>query len=594
MSRFIRWQGLATFAVIVGLIVAFVYIFAETLVKNGIEYGGGHYLGAEVNVESVEINYNPLQLHINTLQATDPASPNQNTFSFAKASAGLDVWQYFFGKILIDELAIEALAFSTPRDSEGEVYQPIFAMSDEEGDGLSAMLSPQDISLPDPAELLKEANLETVKQGELLKTAYQEEKTKLEALKANLPSKEKLAGYEEQVKALSKTKVKSLADVEKIKADFDKIKKQFEADKAIVEKAKAQLASSKAILTERTTALKNAPQQDWKNIESTYQLDKIDGGDFAHMLFGEKARDYYEMAEGLIEKIRPLMAGKTKEEAEELNATEGRFVHFQQDNPQPEILINTAKFSVVSPQGDFNIELSEVTHQHWYRNNPTLFKITSDNVQGSGKANLAGKFSVNKDSAVTSDGQWEFNGVGLTNIDLQKSDKLSMAIDSANLGGSGNFTFVNNNIGAINQIKLSNAAFSGGGSSKVAGILLDTLKSMDNMTIGADITGNIKDPQWQIKSPLDNLLKNALSQQVNKQVDKFKSQIQTGLNEKLAGELQLNEGSAGEFLQFDKLLSGTDASLDSLINSDVVDSQKDMLKNKVEDKIKDKLGDLFN
>ena len=109
MSRFIRWQGLASFFVVIGLLVTFVYFFADSLVKKGIEKSGEWYLGAEVNVKDVEIKYAPLTLNIEGFQATDPEKPTHNLVSFSQASAGVDVWQYLFGKIYISELNITAL-----------------------------------------------------------------------------------------------------------------------------------------------------------------------------------------------------------------------------------------------------------------------------------------------------------------------------------------------------------------------------------------------------------------------------------------------------------------------------------------------------
>mgnify|MGYP000666363195 CR=1 FL=1 len=594
MSRFLRWQGLAIFFAVVALIVAFVYFFAESIVKRGIEYGGGHYLGAEVNVEAVEINYNPVQIHVLGLQATDAKAPTTNVVSFDKASAGLDLWQYFYGKILIDELAIEKLAFASKRAKEGEVYIEVDAEAESEKGGLGDIFNTDDIELPDPKTLLDDANLATVKEAELLEVAYQEERKKLEQLKKDLPTKERLAEYEQQVKALTDVKVKSLEDIERIKADFDKIKKQFEADKALVEKAKSQLANSKKVLSERVTALKNAPEKDWQTIEQKYQLENLDTEDFAHMLFGEKAREYYQMAELFMEKVGPLMAGKSKEEIAAKEAKEGRYVHFDQENPQPDLLVNRARFSVVSPQGDFNIALDELTHQHWFRNKPTVFNVSSSNVLGQGNALLSGTFAVDQQTQVTSEGNWNFSGVAINDVTLQDSKSLAMAIDSGLVQGNGKFALNNGAIDASNSVKLSNAAFSGSGDNKVASILLDTLKGMDAIEVGAKVTGPVNSPSFDMTSGLDNLLSNAIQGQVNQQLAKFKGGVQGGLNDKLSGALSANQGNENDILAFDSLLGDTGASLDSLLSSDVTASAQKQLENKLKDKLKGKLGDLFN
>ena len=123
MSRFFRWQGLAIFVVVIALLMTFVYFFADTLVKNGIEKSGEWYLGAEVNVADVEITYAPLTLNIKGFQATDIDNPVNNLVSFSQASVGVDIWQYLFGKIYISELNIVELRLDQPRTSAGKVYR---------------------------------------------------------------------------------------------------------------------------------------------------------------------------------------------------------------------------------------------------------------------------------------------------------------------------------------------------------------------------------------------------------------------------------------------------------------------------------------
>ena len=122
MAKFIRWQGIVAFIVLSALVTGFLYFFAESLVKSGIVSSAESAFGAEVNVRDVELSYSPLQISVIGLQVTDKELPTQNVFSFEKATAGVDVWQYLFGKIIIDELEVSQLAFSSVRAKVGEVY----------------------------------------------------------------------------------------------------------------------------------------------------------------------------------------------------------------------------------------------------------------------------------------------------------------------------------------------------------------------------------------------------------------------------------------------------------------------------------------
>ena len=127
MARFIRWQGMVAFVLLSALVSGLLYLFAESLVKSAIVSSAESAFGAEVNVADVELGYSPLQLSVLGMQVTDKETPSQNLFSFERATAGVDVWQYLFGKIIIDQLEVSQLAFSSVRSQAGKVY-----LNDEE------------------------------------------------------------------------------------------------------------------------------------------------------------------------------------------------------------------------------------------------------------------------------------------------------------------------------------------------------------------------------------------------------------------------------------------------------------------------------
>ena len=438
MMKYLRFQGAAVFILIVSLIALCFYLFAEFFIKKGIETSVEWYTGAEVNVAEVELDYLPLTLAVLGFQATDAENPQQNIVAFKQAKVSLEFWQYLFGKVIIDDLIIDGLSFSSPRTKVGEVYQKTAELNQTAETEQSTSLSDEvKKNLPDPKKLLEDSDLLTVKASNALTEAYKVETVKLKAIKEQLPTKEKLAKYQEDVKALAKIKVKSLEDLEQIKSQYDELKKQFKADKAIVKEAKQTLANTQTVLTERVTALKNAPGEDWRQIEKTYQLDKIDSADFAHILFGEQAREYYETAQMVYEKLSPLISSEPTEQEVKKEAAEGRFVFFQEDDPLPELLIKNALFSVIMPQGDFAITIEEFTHQHWLRNKPTLYSVVSDNIGQSGDVKLTGTFILSEQKQFNANGQWQLSDMKLSQAKLRDTKNLSLMLKEGFLFGHG-------------------------------------------------------------------------------------------------------------------------------------------------------------
>lgn len=591
MSRFIRWQGLVGFAAIIALVIAFVYLFAGNIAKSALVKGSEQAFGAEVNIADVNINFIPLAVTINDMQVTDKTQPSHNVFSFAKATASVDVWQYLFGKIIVEQLDVVDLTFAQQRTKPGKVYEKV-ADEQEEDDSLKSLLPEFDLQLPDSKTLLENSNLHTVKTAQALQVTYKEEQQKLKALKADLPSKESLKQYQAQVEALGEVKINSLEDLEKLKQDFDKVKAKFAKDKAVVDKAKETLLASKGKITQQLNDLKAAPAKDWQEIEQKYQLDNIGAEDFAHILFGEQARDYIDKFNSIYPLIEPMLSGdSTNEEViVEKTKTTGRFVYFADETPLPSFLLKRANIKVNLPQGEFSIQANEITHQHWYRNLPSTIDISSA-IKGQVAANS--QFSLAKSGQFTSKGNWQVNNFTVKDSEISQSKALALTLDKGMLSGSGDYSLVDTQLGASANVSLGQAQYSGDASTKFTNIVLDTIKSLDVLEFALTAMGSVTDPELSVSSSLDKALSGAFKQQVANKLTEFKGSINEGLNDKVSQSINSNGEQAADLVDFEALLTDSDNALEQLQNSDVVKQQQKKLEDKAKDKLKKKLGKLF-
>lgn len=595
MARFMRWQGMVTFIILSALVAGLLYFFAESLVKTVIVSSAESAFGAEVNVDEVQLVYSPLQVSVLGLQITDKATPTQNLFSLERATAVVDVWQYLFGKIIIEKLEVSQLAFSSIRSQPGKVYvdDDVDGAAEESlSDQAKAMLPEVDMQLPDVKILLNDSNLLTVKATTQLQKSYKVEQAKFEVLKTQLPNKAKLRYYQDKVKALGQTKVSSLADIEKIKTKFDKIKAEFKSDQVLVKKAKQQVLASKSILAQQVEELKVAPSKDWQHIEKTYQLESLDTEDFAHILFGEQAREYLQKAQWTYKKILSLMAN-TKDDVtvgDLKSDAQGRFIYFKEESPLPSVLIKKALFSIQLEQGQVTVTGSELTHQHWIRGKDSLININSiDN----GELKLSSNFNVTQAGDFNTDGEWLINDKALSDTELTQSKALVLSMSSAQLDGKGSFKMINSEIIATNHLSLNQVSYQGEAKSKITKLLLETIKSLDSLTVDVGVNGKFTEPNFTIASSINDALTGAFKDQVAGKLGDFKQKVNKGLNEKLASALKLGNSQAAELLDIEALLTNTDKALANLKNSDIVKQQQKKLEDKAKNKLKDKLGDLF-
>ena len=503
---------------------------------------------------------------------------------------------------------MKSLALADERKKAGKVYADEKEATETKAESFSSkaksMLPEMDMALPDVKTLLNDSDLLTVQAGKALQDSYHVEQKKLKSLKAKLPNKEKLTYYQDKVKALGKIKVTSLDDIAKIQQQYTAIKAEFTADQALIKDAKAQVVASKTLLAKQAADLKVAPSKDWQVIEKKYQLESIDAEDFAHILFGEQARGYFQKAVWLYEKIAPFLEDgeSTDTDIDEKTHVKGQFVYFKEATPLPSVLIKKALLSMTLPQGDFSIKAAELTHQHWVRGQDSLLSITS---QTNGDISFDSRFKLTQESTFISDGNWSVTNRTIANAHLTDTKALTISVDKAQLNGEGTFTLVNSKIKgdilANNHLSLTQASYQGVASNKVTTLLLDTLESLDSLTIDIDVDGQLNDPNLSISSSLNEALTGAFKKQVGDKVSEFKQKVNAGLNDKLASALKLGDNQAAELLDLEVLLTDTDKALADLKNSDVVEQKKqelkDKLKNKAKDKVKDKLkgklGDFF-
>jgi uncharacterized protein (TIGR03545 family) len=214
------------------------------------------------------------------------------------------------------------------------------------------------------------------------------------------------------------------------------------------------------------------------------------------------------------------------------------------------------------------------------------------------------QFERAKNGDLSGEGQWLIKQFALQNMQLTDVKSLALTLIEGKLSGSGDFAVNQNNdtgsthtkssnIVSNSHFVLANASYQGEADNKFAGILLDTFKSLDELTLNVNVVGDVEQPKFNMSSSLDKAVKVAFKKQIANKLIEFKTQVNSGLNEKLAQSLQLSNENDTELVNFEALLGDTNNALEQLKSSDVVKQQKKKLQDKAKDKLKSKLSDLF-
>lgn len=116
-----RWKAVVPLGVFVGLLVAFWLLFANTLVRRGIEAAGTALLGAKVEIASARISLGEGRLTLRGVTAASPSEALKNLFQADELDADFELLPLLEKKVIIDRLAATGLRFGTPRATDGRV-----------------------------------------------------------------------------------------------------------------------------------------------------------------------------------------------------------------------------------------------------------------------------------------------------------------------------------------------------------------------------------------------------------------------------------------------------------------------------------------
>jgi len=588
-SGFFRFKGIIGFLALMTVIILVFVVFAGRIIKVGIEEGGSHYWGAQIDVAKVDVTWSPFKLSVQGLEATDPQNPTHNSFAFDNANVSMDLMQAILGKTIVHELVVTDVNLNQPRKSPGKVT----AVFPPAGEGAEESVIDQTVqSLPSVDDLMARSQLKTVQAGLKLKQTYEQEKVLIDQLRKDLPTKAQLKEYEAAVKRITDAKAQTPEQVKQLTDDFNLLKKKFEKDKEVLSRAQKQLTESGKKVGAAVVELKNAPEQDMQMIAEKYQFDENGAQNFTKLIFGPQAAEYIALAQEYYQKVKPLLdkmnENKTDKVAQPTPA-DGRFIHFAEAVPMPDWLVEKAKISMSLDQGQFDIEINELNSQHWKRKQATTVSVNSQNLLSTGALKLNGQFFVAEQGEATADANWNIAGLTLANISVSESEKLKLSLSEGSLKLDGKVQYADSKFTNSNQIELNNTQFAGSADDKISSMVVDVLSEIKNLSIDVGTSGYAEQQDMDVSSDLDSIIMDAMKKRFKVEVAKLQDKAKVKLKQKVAEQMQLNQADSDALKALDGDFSDMQKQLESLLKNKLEDKLKDSLK----DKLLNKLSDFF-
>jgi uncharacterized protein (TIGR03545 family) len=543
------------------------FLFANTIIKLVLESKLGESYGAEVNIAEFDHSLFPTTVTLKGIALTNPTKPTHNQVLVGEANADVALAPLLDDEVIVNELNLLDVQFDTERASTGEVYRvPERSLSFDE------IKSKAQEAVPSVDELLERNPLKTTAAIENAKAAYETYGEGLKTDYGNLPDKSRIDYYKTQVTQLKETNYQDPQALLQAKSAFDQLKEEMSADRARIADFTSKASNAKRELTEAISALKSAPQEDYALLKGVIAGDQAALSQVTYFVFGDKAAEYTEYLMSAMQIVMPLIQGEEKSEA---------------PTEIPSILVKEANVSVLWQNEAITSKWNNITNVHEVFGNPTTFSIEAagDLLKS---FTSSGEFWIDS-SGVDASQVWSLAGVNMSNVAFSGNDTLDAVLTSALMTTTGSMKVTDNTLTGTGDVDLQDLVMEATGSSDVTSAIANALQSLSSLSMTMLLDGTLSNPNFNIKSDLDNkLAQAALSQLTASQQDKL-DELNNKLNSMISNEQSL---LSGELVDVDSMLSaaqGDSEALQALLQTQL-NSVVEQQKNKLFDKLKGKFG----
>ncbi len=534
MTR-IRWWGLAVFAIVVGSTVAAWILFADTLVRRGIEAAGTRMVGARVELASADVGFSPARLQLEGLEVTNPDAPMRNALAARRIAFDFDWLGLFLDRVHIDEMAVEGLRFDTERAASGAVgWSDPTETADKLMPAEKQRTSLPPLEVPSAAEVLEREQLESPK---IIADAGQkvtERRKRLDKRIEELPGQTALAGYQQELEEIGQADG-TLEQVRGVKRLRDLVK-SIEGDLERLRRARNEAEASVNDAQDIAGKARRAPAADIQRLYRKYTDPEAVAAELMHYLLDPAVAGWLNSGWYWYQRISPYLGGGDGDDAAVRPARgAGRIVAYPEAGSEPSFLIRRIRLS--GGEGDrLDGRITDIATPASQWGEPLRIDAKGDGVAGYQRLVL--QASIDRRTLGESRSRIDFDGDGASVNGWALGQKDGLTADGGNADISVVGTVTNGALDIDLRATVSGAHFGAG--SSAAPLLAGAAKAMSDagrIQIKADVTGTTDDPEIRISSSLQGLLAPVLRKGLQQAASGFQDDLAKSIRDRTAEPL---------------------------------------------------------
>jgi uncharacterized protein (TIGR03545 family)/uncharacterized protein (TIGR03546 family) len=554
-DRFLRIWGFGVFAVLAGVVSAFVLLFLDPLTKLSLEKSLSLVSNKDVAIDDVEVSLKEGSLKIKGL---DIYKDGISSLQAELIAADLDFNQVLLNRYHIEDVKIQGLKFDQKSDAQAKTA------SEQKNDTKEKSSKNEKISfdidtssLPEPQTLLSRMNLSSDKnynkaigEYEAIESKYKDaldkdfSKEEISSLKSDAKEiKEKL----NKIKKIKSFKPEHLSLINSTLDDVKKLRKDIKQKSKKIKALKKEFKKDKELISNLSKDILQGAKKDYDNLSENYRFNKQGGMNVVGVLFGNDIKSYLDTALTYYELAKPYL--KSEEEPPAPPRGEGRWIRYKEFGSSVDLLVKN-----VDIEGTYETNTFKANMKNISSNQELLGRAFTLNLNSNGKLSR------------------EIN-LGLTKLKSSdfKIDAKAKSMDYV--------SFL-----ADAKLHYTNAVFSS-----------KELKSLKEFNVYANMSKEITSPDIKVKSDLDEKLKGIFEQVIKEKLTKYKKELKELIDKNTKERLAKLGVKNKDIEKVSKLL---DSSLDEYTDIDAQlgkdeKSLKSKAKGGLEDKAKDKVNDLL-